>query len=68
MSMHSDKPGDTPDLFDEPAPADAATANPPPAVPPAPTFEAAMGDGSSLPLAAYAERASLYKEHARDAS
>ena len=57
---------DTPDLFDEPAvvnPADsaaAASANPPPpAVPPAPTFEGAMGDGSSLPLAAYAERAYL---------
>ncbi|MBI5900122.1 MAG: DNA topoisomerase IV subunit A [Rhodocyclales bacterium] len=50
---------DTPDLFDEPAPAEAATANPPPAVPPAPTLDNAMGDGSSLPLAAYAERAYL---------
>jgi topoisomerase-4 subunit A len=50
---------DTPDLFDEPAPATAAASNPPPAVPPAPTFENAMGDGSSLPLAAYAERAYL---------
>ena len=50
---------DTTDLFDEPAPATAAASNPPPAVPPAPTFENAMGDGSSLPLAAYAERAYL---------
>ncbi|MDA8259329.1 MAG: DNA topoisomerase IV subunit A [Betaproteobacteria bacterium] len=49
---------DTPDLFDQPADAEAAPANPPPpAVPPAPTLE--MGDGSSLPLAAYAERAYL---------
>ncbi|MBI3094214.1 MAG: DNA topoisomerase IV subunit A [Rhodocyclales bacterium] len=49
---------DTPDLFDEPAPTDAAAANPPPpAVPPAPTLD--PGDGTSLPLAAYAERAYL---------
>ena len=54
---------DTPDLFDEPAiinPAAADVSNPPPpAVPPAPTLEDGMGDGSSLPLAAYAERAYL---------
>ena len=51
---------DTPDMFDEPMLADAAAANPPPpAVPPAPTLEGAMGDGSSLPLAGYAERAYL---------
>ncbi|MFA4969326.1 MAG: DNA topoisomerase IV subunit A [Sulfuritalea sp.] len=54
---------DTPDLFDEPVAAEtaeAAAANPPPpAVPPAPTFEDGMGDGTSLPLAAYAERAYL---------
>ncbi|WP_310451796.1 DNA topoisomerase IV subunit A [Sulfuritalea sp.] len=52
---------DTPDLFDEPAPAEAAPANPPPppAVPPAPTLFAGNGDGSSLPLAGYAERAYL---------
>ncbi|MBK8761647.1 MAG: DNA topoisomerase IV subunit A [Sulfuritalea sp.] len=49
---------DTPDLFDEPAPADIATP-PPPTVPPAPTLEGAMGDGTALPLAAYAERAYL---------
>jgi topoisomerase IV subunit A len=50
---------DTPDLFDEPAPAEAAAASPPPppAVPPPPTLD--QGDGSSLPLAAYAERAYL---------
>ena len=42
---------DTPDLFDEPAP---VASNPPPAVPPAPTLDNAMGDGNSLPLAAYA--------------
>jgi topoisomerase-4 subunit A len=53
---------DTPDLFDEPAvdnPADAATNPPPPAVPPTPTLFAGNGDGSSLPLAGYAERAYL---------
>jgi len=59
MSMNND----TPDLFDEPVAAEtaeAAAANPPPpAVPPAPTFEDGMGDGTSLPLAAYAERAYL---------
>jgi topoisomerase-4 subunit A len=38
---------DTPDMFDKPA------------VPPAPTLFAESGDGSSLPLAAYAERAYL---------
>ena len=54
MSMNND----TPDLFDEPVSADIA-APPPPAVPPAPTFEGAMGDGTALPLAAYAERAYL---------
>ena len=60
MSMHRDNSGDTPDLFDEPVAAEAAAGNPPPpAVPPAPTFEGAMGDGNSLPLAAYAERAYL---------
>ena len=60
MSMHRDNSGDTPDLFDEPVAAEAAAANPPPpAVPPAPTFEGGMGDGTSLPLAAYAERAYL---------
>jgi topoisomerase-4 subunit A len=52
MSMNND----TPDLFDEPAP---VASNPPPAVPPAPTFDNAMGDGNSLPLAGYAERAYL---------
>ena len=51
---------DTPDMFDEPIVADAATANPPPpAVPPAPTLFAESGDGGSLPLAGYAERAYL---------
>jgi topoisomerase-4 subunit A len=51
---------DTPDLFDEPvADTGQAPANPPPAAPPAPTFDSPMGDGSSLPLAAYAERAYL---------
>ena len=60
MSMHRDNSGDTPDLFDEPVAAEAAAGNPPPpAVPPAPTFEGAMGEGNSLPLAAYAERAYL---------
>ncbi|MCC7311918.1 MAG: DNA topoisomerase IV subunit A [Sulfuritalea sp.] len=58
--MHRDNSGDTPDLFDEPVAAEAAAGNPPPpAVPPAPTFEGAMGEGNSLPLAAYAERAYL---------
>ncbi|MDZ4253118.1 MAG: DNA topoisomerase IV subunit A, partial [Sulfuritalea sp.] len=56
---------DTPDLFDEPAsPTPAVTdagsvTPPPPAVPPAPTLFAGNGDGSSLPLAGYAERAYL---------
>ncbi len=56
---------DTPDLFDEPASAAPAatdagsTTPPPPAVPPAPTLFAGNGDGSSLPLAGYAERAYL---------
>jgi len=54
---------DTPDMFDEPViDATVADALPPanlPPVPPAPTFEDGMGDGSSLPLAAYAERAYL---------
>jgi len=59
MSMHRDNPGDTPDLFDEPVVAAVANTPPPPAVPPAPTFEGGMGDGTSLPLAAYAERAYL---------
>ncbi len=50
---------DTPDLFDQPITADATLVAPPPppAVPPAPTID--QGDGSSLPLAAYAERAYL---------
>ena len=43
---------DTPDLFDEPAAA-------PPAAPPGMGIDVALGDGSSLPLAAYAERAYL---------
>jgi len=47
---------DTPDLFDQPA---AAEDPPPPAVPPASALGDGMGDGSSLPLAAYAERAYL---------
>ena len=55
MSMNND----TPDLFDEPVVAAVANTPPPPAVPPAPTFEDGMGDGTSLPLAAYAERAYL---------
>ena len=46
----------TPDMFDEPLRADAAG---PPAVPPPPTLFAESGDGSSLPLAGYAERAYL---------
>ncbi|WP_294988216.1 DNA topoisomerase IV subunit A [Sulfuritalea sp.] len=46
---------ETPDMFDEPPGAET----PPPAVPPAPTLDSPMGDGSSLPLAAYAERAYL---------
>jgi topoisomerase-4 subunit A len=46
---------DTPDMFDEPAVAET----PPPAVPPAPTIFADSGDGNSLPLAGYAERAYL---------
>ncbi|MFH1869686.1 MAG: DNA topoisomerase IV subunit A [Pseudomonadota bacterium] len=56
---------DTPDLFDEPASPTPATADagsatpPPPAVPPAPTLFTGNGDGSSLPLAGYAERAYL---------
>ena len=55
---------DTPDMFDEPTPAEAATADPqPPAYlpppPPAPTLFAESGDGSALPLAGYAERAYL---------
>src|SRR5512140_2822375 len=53
---------DTPDLFDEPAIADAETAPsnpPPPAVPPAPTLFSGSGDDGSLPLAGYAERAYL---------
>jgi len=54
---------ETPDLFDEPAiasPTDASLASPPPpAVPPAPTLFSGNGDGSSLPLAGYAERAYL---------
>ncbi len=52
---------DTPDLFDEPASAEVAATTPPapPAVPPPPTFADGMGDGTSLPLAAYAERAYL---------
>ena len=49
---------ETPDMFDEPVVADAA-APPPPNVPPAPTLFAESGDGSSLPLAGYAERAYL---------
>ncbi len=50
----------TPDLFDEPVAGDAGVANPPPPpVPPAPTIFAESGDGSSLPLAGYAERAYL---------
>ncbi len=48
---------DTPDLFDEPVALDAPPA--PPAVPPALTLADGMGDGNSLPLAAYAERAYL---------
>ena len=48
---------DTPDLFDEPAADAGLTSPPPPAVPPAPTLD--QGDGTSLPLAAYAERAYL---------
>ena len=55
MNMHDDQPGDTPDLFDEPTTVEANP--PPPAVPPAPTLD--QGDGNSLPLAAYAERAYL---------
>jgi topoisomerase-4 subunit A len=43
---------ETPDLFEV-----NASATPPPAVPPALTFD--EGDGSSLPLASYAERAYL---------
>ena len=46
---------DTRDMFDQPALAGAA----PPAVPPTPTRFADSGDGSSLPLAGYAERAYL---------
>ena len=49
---------DTPDLFEDGTALDQATP-PPPAVPPAPTFEDGFGDGTSLPLAAYAERAYL---------
>ena len=49
---------DTPDLFDEPVVADAPLPPPPP-VPPAPTIFAESGDGASLPLAGYAERAYL---------
>jgi hypothetical protein len=41
---------DTPDMFDKHGVAEA----PPPAVPPAPTLFAESGDGSSLPLVAYA--------------
>jgi topoisomerase-4 subunit A len=56
--MHMDN--DTPDLFDQAAPAQADAAPPaPPAEPPAPGFADGMGDGTSLPLAAYAERAYL---------
>ncbi len=50
---------DTPDMFDEPALADATLNNPPPTVPPAPTLFAESGDGGPLPLAGYAERAYL---------
>ena len=46
---------DTPDFFDE----EVAATPPPPTAPPASTFEDGMGDGTSLPLAAYAERAYL---------
>jgi topoisomerase-4 subunit A len=56
--MHMDN--DTPDLFDQAAPAQVDAAPPaPPAEPPAPGFADGMGDGTSLPLAAYAERAYL---------
>ncbi|MBI5107766.1 MAG: DNA topoisomerase IV subunit A [Rhodocyclales bacterium] len=54
--MPNDQTGDTPDLFDQPGAA-GANSPPPPAVPPAPTLD--QGDGTSLPLAAYAERAYL---------
>ena len=55
--MNTMDDNDTPDLFD--ATADAAPADPLPPVPPASTFEDGLGDGSQLPLAAYAERAYL---------